>query len=66
MPYDASEALPEMLTVKQVADYMQVDIRTVQNWVNAGELARVMIGKREYRIRKSELMRFIEERERKG
>jgi excisionase family DNA binding protein len=66
MPDDSLDTLPAMLTVKQVADYMQVNIRTVQDWVNAGELARVMIGKREYRIRRSELMRFIEERERKG
>lgn len=66
MPDDSLDTLPAMLTVKQVADYMQVNIRTVQDWVNAGEIARVMIGKREYRIRRSELMRFIEERERKG
>lgn len=66
MSDDSPDMLPAMLTVKQVADYMQVNIRTVQEWVNAGELARVMIGKREYRIRRSELMRFIEAREKKG
>jgi excisionase family DNA binding protein len=46
---------------------MQVHIGTVRLWVKNGELPAVWIGKREYRIRKSALDKFIEEREgRKG
>jgi excisionase family DNA binding protein len=66
MQDDRFDQLPEMLTVKQIAEYMQVNIRTVQDWVSTGEMARVMIGKREYRIKRGELQRFIQEREKRG
>jgi excisionase family DNA binding protein len=66
MQDDRFDQLPEMLTVKQIAEYMQVNIRTVQDWVSTGEMARVMIGKREYRIKRVELQRFIQEREKRG
>ncbi len=57
----------EMLTADEVARIMKVNIRTVRQWVSNGELAIISIGKREYRIARSELNRFIRERqERKG
>jgi excisionase family DNA binding protein len=55
---------PDMLTAKEVADIMRVDIKTVRNWVNSGELASIPIGKREYRISKVALLEFIENRQR--
>jgi excisionase family DNA binding protein len=52
----------EMLTVKEVADFMKVNVRTVQLWVNSGDLARTWIGSREYRISKADLRVFIQKR----
>lgn len=54
----------EMLTAEEVARIMKVHISTVRKWVRAGELRVVDIGPREYRIRRSELNRFVKERER--
>jgi DNA binding domain, excisionase family len=53
----------ELLTAQEVANMIKVDIRTVRIWVSQGELAIVRIGKREYRIKRSEVNRFIDERE---
>jgi excisionase family DNA binding protein len=52
----------EMLTVKEVAKIMKVNIRTVRAWVQSGELSRIWIGKREYRISKADLRAFAEKR----
>jgi len=54
----------EMLTAGEVAKIMKVHISTVRKWVRSGELRVVDIGPREYRIRRSELNRFVQERER--
>lgn len=54
----------EMLTVEEVAEMMKVNIRTVRLWVQSGELPRVRIGTREYRISKADLRAFIEKRKR--
>lgn len=51
-----------MLTVKQVAEEMQVHERTVRGWVNAGELIPTWIGTREYRISRAALKEFIRKR----
>ena len=57
----------EMLKADEVAKIMKVNIRTVRQWVADGELGVVWIGKREYRIARSELNRFIRDRQgRKG
>jgi excisionase family DNA binding protein len=55
----------EMLTAEEVAKIMKVHITTVRKWIRSNELKVVEIGIREYRIRRSELVRFIQERERK-
>ena len=55
---------PDMLTAKEVAEIMRVDIKTVRAWVSSGELASISIGKREYRIAKSALLEFIDKRQR--
>ncbi len=52
----------EMLTVEEVAKIMKVNIRTVRAWVQSGELPRIWIGKREYRISKADLRAFTEKR----
>lgn len=53
----------ELLTVDEAAVIMKVHPRTIRGYVNSGELAVVRIGKREYRIRRGELYRFIRDRE---
>jgi len=55
----------EMLTADEVSNIMKVHIRTVRKWVKDGKIAIVEIGSREYRIRRSELNRFILESEHK-
>jgi excisionase family DNA binding protein len=54
----------EMLTAEEVAKIMKVHITTVRKWIRSNELKVVEIGIREYRIRRSELVRFIQARER--
>lgn len=61
---DFLQNYPDMLTAREVADIMRVDIRTVRGWVSSGELASISIGKREYRIAKVALLDFIEKRQR--
>jgi len=46
---------------------MKVNIRTVRQWVADGDIAIISIGKREYRIARSALNKFIQDRQgRKG
>ena len=54
-----------MLTVKQVAQRMNVDEATVRRWIQAGMLKAINIGRirPEYRIRPSDLDDFISNRE---
>jgi excisionase family DNA binding protein len=54
----------EMLTAEEVAKIMKVHITTVRKWIRSNELKVVEIGIREYRIRRAELDRFIQARER--
>jgi excisionase family DNA binding protein len=46
--------LPELLTVKQAAEYLQVTTMTVYRWLNANLLEYIRIGK-EYRIVRNSL-----------
>lgn len=55
----------KLLTVKQVADIMSVDEKTVRSWIQRGELRAVNIGRLrpEYRIRPADLDEFISQRQ---
>ena len=52
-----------MLTVRQVAERLQVHIITVQRWLRAGKLRGVRLGgtKAGWRIPESELRRLLSE-----
>ena len=50
-----------LLTVSEVASGMRVSNMTVYRLIKSGELPAVRVGKG-YRIRESELQRFLEER----
>ena len=54
----------KMLTVKQVAGRMNVDEKTVRNWIQRGELKAINIGRLrpEYRIRPDDFDEFIRNR----
>ena len=57
----------KLLTVEQVADRLQVHSETVRRWLRSGELEGMDLGHRVgYRIRESDLERFIEERAKKA
>jgi excisionase family DNA binding protein len=55
----------EILTAEEVAKIMKVNIRSVRDWVSKGDLSVIMVGKREYRIKRSELNKFIQGREKR-
>lgn len=54
----------KLLTTREVADELRVTERTVINWIQKGDLAAIDLGKG-YRIYRSELDRFIHERQTK-
>ena len=49
----------EFLTVKQVAEQLQVNPQTVRNWIDRGELLAVRAGQRRVRIRSRDLDAFL-------
>jgi excisionase family DNA binding protein len=54
----------QWLTVRDVAEELQVTEETVRRWIRAGELAVLELGgpRAGYRIRRDELERFIKQR----
>jgi excisionase family DNA binding protein len=56
----------KLLTVEEAAEIMSVHSSTIRRFVKSGELAHVKIGTREYRIKRSELLRFIDQHESRG
>jgi excisionase family DNA binding protein len=55
----------QLLTVQQIAERLQVHQNTVLTWLKRGELSGIRIGgsKAGWRVRASELERFLSERE---
>ena len=55
--------LPELLTLKQACELLQVHPNTLRNWDKAGTLKAVRIGERKLRrYRKSDLQKFIDQK----
>jgi excisionase family DNA binding protein len=50
----------EFLTVAEVAEILQLNSQTVRNWIDAGRLPAVHVGRR-VRIKRSDFDRMIEE-----
>jgi excisionase family DNA binding protein len=50
----------EFLTVAEVAELLKLNQQTVRNWIDAGSLPAVKVGRR-VRIRRSDLERKLEE-----
>jgi excisionase family DNA binding protein len=59
-PYPA-EFEDHLMTVAEVADTMRVSTMTVYRLIKGGELAALRVGKN-YRIRQSDVQRFLSER----
>lgn len=53
--------MDEFLTTKEIADILKVNILTVRRWIGAGKLPATSLGK-EYRIKRSDLNKFLEDR----
>jgi len=53
----------ELLKPKQIADELKLNIETVYRYIRSQQLHVVRLSAREFRIRRSELTRFLRERE---
>lgn len=51
--------MERLLTVREVAQYMSVDLQTVYGWIRQGRLEAVKPSKRMVRIRQSTLEDFV-------
>lgn len=49
----------EYLTPEEVATKLQVHIDTIRRWLRTGELSGMKIGKRQWRIRKTDIERYL-------
>jgi excisionase family DNA binding protein len=52
----------EFLTVKEIADTLDVSTDTVQGWIKRGELVAFKVGPKAYRVKKEDFDKFLEER----
>jgi excisionase family DNA binding protein len=62
MMQDQDQDRDKLLTPQQVADRLQVEIRTIRRYIKQGKLSVIRLD-RAQRIRQSELERFLRERE---
>lgn len=53
--------MEEFLTTKQIASILKINIITVRRWIEANKLTAYKFDK-EFRIKKSDFERFLEER----
>jgi excisionase family DNA binding protein len=50
----------EVLTVHEIAEALKVNQQTVRNWIDAGDLAAIRVGKRRVRVRRRDLEAFLD------
>ena len=62
-PNDQVQTDDELLKPKQVANELQLNIETIYRYIRQEQLRVVRLSAREFRIRRSELERFLRERE---
>jgi len=55
--------LEELLTTEDIAKELKYHIETVRKWIRQGKLKAVRINKKEYRVKRSELDRFLAEKQ---
>lgn len=49
----------ELMTLKEVMEYLQISERTVYRMIEAGELTRYRVGKRNIRFKREEVERLL-------
>lgn len=60
-PNAAFQALPELLSPEEAADYLRVHVQTVRAWIRTGKLkASRLVGQRSLRIHRSDLDSVLE------
>lgn len=52
--------LPNLMTVRAVADYLGVSQRTIWRWIKDGKLRAFKVGKKSIRVAEDDLKLFIE------
>jgi excisionase family DNA binding protein len=52
----------DIMTAAEAAEYLQVHIKTLYEWIKSGDLAVVKLGPRSTRIRKVDIDRFLNAR----
>ncbi|MGH2869067.1 MAG: helix-turn-helix domain-containing protein [Solirubrobacteraceae bacterium] len=55
-----SAGFEEFLTVAEIANVLKLNQQTVRNWIDAGELPAVRVGRR-VRVKRSDFDRFVEQ-----
>ncbi len=55
--------MDELLTTEEIAKELKYHIETVRKWIRQGKLKATRINRKEYRIKRSELERFLEEKQ---
>jgi excisionase family DNA binding protein len=55
--------LDELLTTEEIAKELKYHIETVRKWIREGKLKATRINKKEYRVKRSELERFLAEKQ---
>jgi len=60
-PVHSQPCIPELLTLEQVAECLQVSVKTVRRWIDAGDLVSHRIG-RGLRVSEADLQAFIRAR----
>ena len=59
----SQKELPELLTLKQACELLQVHPNTLRNWDKSGTLKAVRIGERKLRrYKRSDLQKFINQK----
>ena len=56
----------ELLTLEEVKVYLKVHIDTLRKWCRTGYLPAIKLSPREYRVRRSDLNKFLQERQMKS
>jgi excisionase family DNA binding protein len=55
--------LEELLTTEEIAKELKYHIETVRKWIREGKLKATRINRKEYRVKRSELERFLAEKQ---
>jgi len=55
------KAVDELFTAPEVAEILNVDLKTIHNWVNRGSIKAFRTPGRHLRIRRGDVLRFMKE-----